>query len=346
MVSMKKALLAVTQGCTGGVNIGDYIQALASKQFLCDTNIFIERETELADYDGEPVKMIMNGWFMNHPENWPPSDKIHPLFISFHINRISLPSILDKESIKYFKSYEPIGCRDVSTQKLLSEVGVKTYFSGCMTLTLGHKYKSTKRSNKVYIVEPCTHSIEVANWNVIVILKTLAFLFVHFCGVRCVTKKMGEGIKRLFHNAFYLMSYSKVFKYKMLVDADYINQYNEEILKNYPTNKDLLSYAESLVMKYAKAACVITSRIHCALPCLGLETPVIYLLDDDMGKYGKDRLDGLGEFFNIMHWDGKQLKQPFSLGKININNFPRNKDNWRPFANRLMESCVKFVNND
>ena len=65
-----------------GVNIGDYVQALASSQFLPHIDGFIDRDEDLKDYAGEPCKVIMNGWYMHLPQNWPPSDLIDPLFLA------------------------------------------------------------------------------------------------------------------------------------------------------------------------------------------------------------------------------------------------------------------------
>lgn len=345
---MKQALLAVTQGCTGGVNIGDYIQALAAKQFLKDADVFIERETELASYDGEPVKMIMNGWYMNHPENWPPSSKIHPLYVALHINKSSLPRFLEKESLSYFKKYEPIGCRDINSQKLLEGKGIKAYFSGCLTLTLGYKYKSQKRTNKVYVVEPPTIESGLYCRNKWESLLTMVYLLFHFQDVYSISQKKGQrGIKSLFYNSFFLKQYSKVFDRKMLVDAEYVNQYNEEIIKEHPTNEALLTYAEQLVKMYAEAACVITSRIHCALPCLGLETPVIFINDVRMHKNSADRLGGIISLFNVISWDGfKLLSNCQSPKKICKQNFPNNKTGWKDIARKLIDVCLKFANDE
>lgn len=49
---MKYKLLSIKG--QGGVNIGDYIQALASSQFLPQIDGFIDRE-RLKDYNSEPV---------------------------------------------------------------------------------------------------------------------------------------------------------------------------------------------------------------------------------------------------------------------------------------------------
>lgn len=59
---MKYKLLSIRSPQT--VNIGDYIQALASKQFLPNMAGFVERD-ELKSHDGGECAMIMNGWYMH-----------------------------------------------------------------------------------------------------------------------------------------------------------------------------------------------------------------------------------------------------------------------------------------
>lgn len=342
---MKYGLMVVSTGVDEKINIGDYVQALAAKQFLPYTDAFLERETDLKKYDGEEIKMIMNGWYMNHPENWPPSEKINPLFVALHINRCGLPKFLDDESISYFKKHEPIGCRDTKSASLLRDKGVDAYFSGCMTLTLGQKYKSQKRGDKVYVVEPyCATSGLIANHKSLS-LKTFMYLALHWSSIRNITyKKHEKGLKALFYNAFFLMQYSKVFDREMLVDAEYINQYNYDIQKEYPSQQDKLDYAESLVRKYSEAACVITSRIHCALPCLGLETPVVFVELKGDSDYSTDRFGGLINLFNVMTWDGLNLHNPLISFRINKNSFPKNKEDWRLIAGKLITACKKFIN--
>lgn len=74
-------------------NIGDYIQSLAARQFLDKENIAYIHRDKLNDVNYES-KAIMNGWFSHYPENWPPSDKIYPLFVSFHINSAVYDTLL------------------------------------------------------------------------------------------------------------------------------------------------------------------------------------------------------------------------------------------------------------
>ena len=342
---MKYGLLVVSKGCEGGTNIGDYIQALASQQFVGKPDLFLERETELRDYEGEPVKIIMNGWYMNHTENWPPSDNIIPLWVALHINKCGLPEFLNEKSISYFKKHEPIGCRDQHSVDLLKNMGVDAYFSGCMTLTLGYNYRKQKTTDKVYIVEPYTRTSGLYADHKLLFVKTIIYYLLHKSDVKSITQKKGEqGFRSEFYNAYFLMEYSKVFDYNMLVNAEYINQYNEKIDAAYPTNEEKMAYAEQLVRGYSEASCVITSRIHCGLPCLGIETPVIFVKDANANEISTDRFGGLIELFNTITWDGLHLTGNIPEIKYNKNNFPKNKDAWRVISEKLISTCLNFRN--
>ena len=56
----------------------------------------------------------MNGWYTHDISKFPPSDKITPLLISFHLNNPYL-AIKNKD---FFKKHEPVGCRDLSSMKM------------------------------------------------------------------------------------------------------------------------------------------------------------------------------------------------------------------------------------
>ena len=118
------------------INIGDYIQSIAARQFLPQVDAFVERDA-VADYQGDRVRVIMNGWWQIYKGNAVTSKQIDPLYISIHITN---PKEVPPEAIEHFKRHEPIGCRDHSTMNFLRGQGVDAYFSGCMTLTLGKTY--------------------------------------------------------------------------------------------------------------------------------------------------------------------------------------------------------------
>ncbi|MBR1579621.1 MAG: hypothetical protein IJ668_03900 [Selenomonadaceae bacterium] len=70
-------------------NIGDYIQAVATRQYIDKVDEYLEQE-ELDKYhpkDEHKTRLIMNGWFQWRAENWPPSEYVEPLLISMHIYR-------------------------------------------------------------------------------------------------------------------------------------------------------------------------------------------------------------------------------------------------------------------
>jgi hypothetical protein len=137
-------------------NLEDEIQSLASEQYLPAVDGFIDRDVEL-DTVCEPSLLIMNGWFKHGPDHWkdgaarhwPPSEKIRPVFFGFHL---AYPELLTDAFLKYCRQWEPIGCRDKGTMKMLRAKGVEAWFSRCLTFTLPPRERSP-RNGHVYIVE-------------------------------------------------------------------------------------------------------------------------------------------------------------------------------------------------
>jgi hypothetical protein len=344
---MKYKLLAV-RGIKD-VNIGDYIQALASFHFLPSNDGFINRD-ELKSYKGEDCCVIMNGWFMHNPSQWPPSPIIHPIFVAFHINTLAKSEILSNVGINYLKKHEPIGCRDYYTKKLLQDNNIKAYFSGCLTLTLGKVYKTKIKEEKYYFVDPC--------FSTKITLKLISKTAVHFIKdfrkIDFIAKKYPYNIgwlkKRLKLTTFY-SEYSNFFCDDILLKADYICHQTSDY-NRFQTDMELLNEAERLVKLYSKAQLVVTSRIHCALPCLGLETPVVFTQNSNWTEADACRLDGLSEMFNILYWESDHLESNFTPHYINKNHLPTNKSNWEPICAKLSETldsifkCIETSQNE
>lgn len=137
---MNKNGLLVCAPSSRRKNIGDYIQSVAAEQFWDHIDCYCEREALNEIQSGDRINLIMNGWFMWKPQNFPPANCINPLFVSFHIVPLFKKTFFTPETIEYLKRYEPIGARDVGTQRLLESYGINSYFSSCLTLTLGMKY--------------------------------------------------------------------------------------------------------------------------------------------------------------------------------------------------------------
>jgi hypothetical protein len=306
-------------------NIGDYIQSLAAKQFLPEIDKYINRE-KLSDYKGEKLKLIMNGWFTHNLKNWLPSENIIPLFISFHMNTSAAPFLLTKDAIQYLKKYEPIGCRDKYTEKILKDKGIKAYFSGCLTLTLdNYKVPNSERTDNIYIVDPLYGypTLQKAFYNYRSVIRSI---------LSGTIFKLGKRKKHL----------KKFIDKDLLKSAIYINQ---EPPANKYNDAEKFELAEELLHKYARAKLVITSRIHCALPCLAMGTPVIFVnaFDDFVDSC---RLDGLLDLFNriSLNYETGEQKINFPLkGKINKNTLVNNPENHKILIERMIVNCNAFT---
>ncbi len=100
--------------------------------------VAIDRDFSSGREYPENTWLISNGWFMHRnfqgPVDFPYPKNVLPLMISFHIQD---PDVLTDEVVKELKRIEPIGCRDWTTLYRLRDFGIKAFFSGCVTTTVG-----------------------------------------------------------------------------------------------------------------------------------------------------------------------------------------------------------------
>ncbi len=271
-------------------NIGDDIQSYAASRFLPEISFYIDREKLDAfcgSQNGNQVAVIMNAWYMYHKFHWPPSPYIYPLFISMHISENDYYGIgtrfLDGLGGTFLRQYEPIGARDYATQNILETKGIKSYLSGCLTLTLD-KFEDVSKSNIVYLVD--------------------------------LEEKDKRRLKEQFPDE----------KFEEVTHAvSYIGVgYKERMLK-----------VEELLKKYQGAKCVITSRLHCALPCLALETPVLLVYKDEY----KHRME---MYVQYLHVTTSQNIEDDRIG-FDLKNPPANKAYYKSIRDNLKKTCMDFV---
>lgn len=95
---------------------------------------------------------------------------------------------------------------------------------------------------------------------------------------------------------------------------------------------------EEYLTFYQNASFVLTTKLHCALPCLALGTPVLLLKDSSL--YDLKRFSGLDEFLYVSDTEsflsGKCSWQP--------NNPPPNSSAYLPYRESLIQKCTTFVN--
>lgn len=234
------------------VNIGDYIQSLAAEQYLKDKKniIYLDRDN-LKKYNGKKVKLLLNCFYKINYKTKIISQKILPLFISFHINNQEKIYLMKKT----LKKYEPIGARDFDTMFALQKNGIKSYYSSCLTLTLGKNYKSIVKKNIIYLVD------YIFNKNVLLDLEVI-----------------------------------KILKFYQPDEVKFL--YHEKIKIKTTTQKERFDLAKLYLKKYSQAILVITRRLHAALPCVGMDVPVILF---NINKKKEPRFSGYTEtFVNFM----------------------------------------------
>lgn len=348
-------------------NLGDYMQSLAGSLFFEQIDKFIEREEVSHVSANEAIYTIMNAWWM-WSKKWPPLSLIRPLYISVHIAPSAAEWMLNEAGVEHFRKYAPVGCRDLNTLKMLQDRGIESYFSGCMTLTIGKQggYITDEKSGEVIICDPY-YDINVKSllgirnrcnlMNILItMIKERCFLkkiFTKFgykhkmFNVKCkLLKKIGY----YFQLAYFYNAYSQLFSAELIKGAKYTSQWIEN---NDCTHEELLGKAKDLVLRYAKAKMIITSGIHCALPAIGCETPVLFVTSKELKSLTDTpvggRLAGLSDFFNLIEYDDKNelnISDGVNFDKpdiIDLNFTFQNKKEYIPYRDELIKRCRSFV---
>lgn len=130
-------------------NLGDNMQSIAARRLLArlgvpDADVVPVNRDTLASYAGPDIALIMNGVFA--PWCFPVPPQVTPIFIGLCVREPTIARHRD-----YFARFQPIGCRDVTTQQLFEKHGVEAFVSGCLTLTLAER-QAPMKADKVLIV--------------------------------------------------------------------------------------------------------------------------------------------------------------------------------------------------
>lgn len=229
-------------------NMGDWVQTMAMEELLREIGItdylFVSRN-DAARYDGEEVRLIVNGYHSLFPrigyktDTFPLASKIEPIFLSMHFHDRCIPESIKKQWILY----GPVGCRDEETCENLVKNGVPAYLSGCVTALLPKRKPDPVRQTKVIVVD--------------VAEELLAYI-----------------PKYLREKAEYR---TQLFPLERVSGSPIMTA--EESVKSYERAKELLKYYRD------NAALIITSRLHVASPCMAMGIPVILAKEDFDGRY-------------------------------------------------------------
>ncbi|MBQ8028744.1 MAG: polysaccharide pyruvyl transferase family protein [Clostridia bacterium] len=221
-------------------NIGDDVQSYAQSLFLPSVDYMVDIEDlEAFESDNhEPVATIMSAWYMWNKWKWPPSKDIYPIWVGVHYSDLQrgrprgMPAkyeyVSSGEGLNYLKAYEPIGCRDYYTKEAFDKFGIKTFFSGCCTLTLPKR--DIPKPEREYV---CVVGVD---------------------------PKVEKAIKKQLKGTGIDVVCLPPTRPEASTDMSWEER-----------KAEVIRYLDT----YQNAKCVITFRLHCSLPCLALETPVL-----------------------------------------------------------------------
>lgn len=276
-------------------NIGDDIQTYAASRFLPRIDYMIDREhiEDFVPKNKEYVSTIMNAWYVHDIYNFNFSPYINPLYTSMFFKRFPYTDgitwgvdYLTNNIKDCLKEHGPVGCRDMHTKKIMDEIGVESYFSGCMTLTLD---RLNNDSREDYIVTVGLSNEEVKY-------------------IKTKTKR-------------------KVIVFKQ--DVAY-GSFKDE------TWDERKKRVEETLDLYGKAHMVITTKLHCSLPCLAIGTPILLLYDTSFPE-NKDRIGTYTKYLNYVN------RNEFMNTDVDFEKPIKNKNKHLKLRNELIKKCKSFI---
>jgi len=162
-------------------------------------------------------------------------------------------------------------------------------------------------------------------------------------------KKLKFHVQTFLKLGAFLRTYGKLFSKRLLLDAEYYSHNVRERL--FTDEKSKFDYCRKVLQRYAEAEFCVTCRIHCALPCVAIGTPVVFV--ENKGKdVGEGRFDGIMELFNVATIRGGDVTAEFSFetdesdGRIGANVKLGTTDKHLPAVAEMCRRCEEFAKGD
>ena len=272
-------------------NLGDEIQSLAARRFLPRVDLYVDRDAlDVAPPGEEPVRLIMNGWFLHRPFRWPPHPRFRPLITAFHLDafrprrnpwrRTAADALLADSALDWLRRHGSVGARDPATERRLRERGVECHHSGCLTLTL--QRPDVPRGDRIVACDLPDR-----------LLAALARR----------TRQPPIAVSHVDHTTVGVT--------------------------------ERMARAQALLDLYAQAKAVVTTRLHCALPCLAMGTPVLFIPNPRERERQEPAL--------MLAHCAEPRDFLAARDRFDPEDPPPNREDFRPLADALVRECEAFV---
>ncbi|MBQ7504978.1 MAG: polysaccharide pyruvyl transferase family protein [Ruminococcus sp.] len=281
-------------------NLGDDIQTYANMKLLPHVDYIINRENiyKFKPEDEKPIAVVMAAWWMWNKWCWPPSKFIYPLFVGFHYS--------DNKAAK--QAGCPVGYRFLTGlgKKYLNSYGP----IGC------RDYYTRDNLRKIGIKADFTGCITLA----LPKQKRIKPEKEYVCLVD-VAKPIEKKVRKQLENTDIEV---KVITHNVLMADQLAASFEQRMDK-----------AEELLTLYQNAKCVITRRLHAALPCLAMDVPVLLAMKNPQSIRFNPYAEWLNYCIPIQYVNGEY--------EYDITNPPANPTVYREYRDKIIKSVEDFV---
>ena len=282
-------------------NIGDDIQSFAAANLLPSVDYFLDRETmdTFKTEDGEPVAVVMSAWYMWSKWNWPPSKYIVPLYVGMHWADHQVDQ-QDGSPIKT-EFLTGIGGEYLNAY---GPIGCRDMFT----------YNSFKEIGIDCYFSGCI-TLTLPK------MKTVKKEREYIC-VCDLPKPVVKKIKKLMKDT----------------GIDVVETTHYKDYRNSTASWDeRVDAVKELLTIYQNAKCVVTRRLHCALPCLAMEVPVFLTTKNSPPVSG--RFDPYWDWLHHCSYE-QFLKGEY---EYDFTDPPENGKEYLEYRNSLIKSVTDFA---
>lgn len=275
-------------------NVGDDIQTIAAKQFLPIDSVPVNRELISSFFSQNKVHTIINGWFMHTKDNaW--------WWATPPLKKLWPPSAnIDPIliSIHFTPKFLPIALSDEGIEYLIkhSPIGVRDMYT----------FNKLQEKNIPSYFSGCMTLTLNSSYP-----PREEIIYAVDIDSDCL-----HALQRYTHTKIVQLTHG--------VPLEEFHNTNYE---------KRIAYAEKILSQYQKAKCVVTTRLHAALPCLAFETPVLFIAGSD------SRFGGLKELVRSCN------KEEFILGNFDFdfNDPTENSKNYIPIRENLIRIIEDWI---